>query len=511
MYSAIKTALIFAIFYAQFASAQSPKLPADKTAKDQTQSPSATTKTPPVHSEPSSSEAQNVQACNKLFDKYAIPLQQLWSKRSPDLKPEMTDGYNLIEDFPKNGCLDSTVRKSIIELLAKILNTHTGKIGVLLPISKQNYLRHFLVAFESIVRSNNLDPKKVLIVIDTQGKPDKVVQAIATLIFQHKVSAIIGGTDIAEATILADWAPKLATPTFLLLEPLKTTATPFVYYAHPTQASLAKAAVSANLRYNHRRIAILSPLDQHSDKFIQEYELAAKEQNLEVSQRFLYDSKRFESMEAAARKIFRLETSDRRDELKALYENAKKKARETNTSFNPKMIALQPDIRFDAVLIPDNFKIVRHFSKIMTYLGARKLPLFGHFEWRGIGLVEPWDSFINGSYFVDFQGSYLDLPDPIKIQTQGSPYFVSPDKVEQADFSLVAWRAMDTPLQLSLRTKDPRRKLEKYIPKKSQNPDLVSYDENQVILWPASTFSISGLNSKTGQIMLLGRTLEAKP
>jgi hypothetical protein len=462
----------------------------------------------PAAPETAPASPQLAQTCHKLYDKFAIPLQNLWAKRGPDLKAEMTDGFNFIEDLPKTGCDDAEVRKQIIELLAKILNTHSGKIGVIMPISAQGYLKHFTTTFDAYLRASNLDPQKILVLEDTQGKPEKVHAAVASMVYRHRVSALIGGTEPAEAAILAEWGHKLAIPTFLMIEPTQSAPKPFVYYAHPTQAALAKAAAESNIRYGHRRVAILSPLDQHSDRFISEYERIAKGLQIDVSQRFFYDSKRFDSMESAARKIFRLDPSDRKEELKNLYEAAKKRAKESGTTFNPKMVALQPDIRFDAILIPDTFKIVRHFAKIMTFLGARRVPLFGHFEWRSPGLISPWDNFLSGSYFVDFQGSYLDLPDPIKIQTQGSPYFVPGNKVEQADFSLVAWRAMEVPLALARKTTEPRRKLDKLIPGKTSATSEVAFDGNHVLIWYPSTFAVSAMGTNSGQINLLGRVTE---
>jgi hypothetical protein len=269
--------------------------------------------------------------------------------------------------------------------------------------------------------------------------------------------------------------------------------------------SLAKTAADANIRFGHKRVSILSPSDQHSDSFISAYEEAAKANGIVITNKYPYDSKRFDSMESAARKVFRLDASERRDELKTLYEAAKKQASKAGERFNPKMVALQPDIQQDAVLIPDNFTIVRHFAKILGYLGVRRMPLFGNYEWRSQGLISPWDTFMNGSYFVDFQSAYTALPDPIKIQTTDSPYLAATDKIEQADFSLLAWRAIEWPLKLSQKKSEMRRKMDKLIPKKQENPADVSFDANNTINWTPSTFTVSGNGSKSGQINLIGQ------
>ena len=479
---------------------------AQKQPDEPAKTPLAPQKTPAhVENTKPSNDAAAEQTCSKLFQKFTLPLQDLWKRRGPDLRPENTDGYALIEEITSEQCKDAETRKAPIELLARILNSHSGKIGVILPITGNTYSKHMIAAFEAYVRSSNLDPKKILVVIDSQSKDERVYQALASLIFEHKVTAIVGGTEASEATILRAWAAKVMVPTFLMSEPPATAPIPLVYYAHPTEKSLAKAAADANVRFGHKRVSILSPSDQHSDQFIVAFEEAAKINGITITDKVPYDSRRFDSMESAARKIFHLDASERRDELKKLYESAKKQAAKSGERFNPKMVALQPDIQQDAVLIPDNFKMVRHFAKIFGYLGVRRMPLFGHYEWRSQGLISPWDSFMNGSYFVDFQGAYTSLPDPIKISTPDSPYLAAADKIEQADFSLIAWRAIEWPLKLSQKKSDMRRKMDKLIPKKPENRTDVSFDANNTINWAPSVFTVTGNGSNTGHINLLGQ------
>jgi ABC-type branched-subunit amino acid transport system substrate-binding protein len=487
--------------------AAKPNLPVQNTTEESGQ-PQGQTTLKSSATPPNQSSKQLIQTCTKLYQKYAIPLQQLWGKKAPELKAENLDGYQLIADTPPEACQDEATRKGFLELLARILNKHTGKIGVVLPMAGHPHLRHILNGFESFIQSNNLDPKKVLVVIDNQSRDDKTVHAIASLVFEHKVSAIIGGTKSGDAAILAKWGSTLRIPTFLLMEPQAAPLNPFVYYVHPTQKSLARAAVDANIRYGHRRVAILGPVDQHSEPFIGAYETAAKASGVEIASRVPYDGRRFESMEAAARKLFRLDSPERQSELQTLFETAKRRAKETGVPFNPKMVALQPDIRQDAILIADNFKIVRHFAKIMTYLGVRRMPLFGHFEWRSPGLISPWDGFLSGSYFVDFQGSYTSMPEPIRPPTPSSPFFVPSDKVEQADFSMVGWRAIEAPLRLSQLRQESRRKLDQKIPRKSGDGISSAFDANNVLVWEPFTFVVNAAGANMGQINMLNRVAD---
>jgi hypothetical protein len=139
------------------------------------------------------------------------------------------------------------------------------------------------------------------------------------------------------------------------------------------------------------------------------------------------------------------------------------------------------------------------------------MPLFGHHEWRSKGLLNPWDSFLSGSYFVDLQGSYQSLPAPIRINTVDSPNLLPPDKVEQADFSLLAWKAIDAPLHLAQRKSEMRRKLDRFVPRAKEPSNsavnqaaAVTYNQDNNINWDASIFSISSKSASAGVLTLIG-------
>lgn len=449
--------------------------------------------------------------CLKLYNKFIPVLKELWSKRASDLRAENTEGYALVEDMTADHCKSDDTRSELISLLSKILNHHSNRVGIILPVAAHSHLRHVIAAFEARARQENLDPKKVFVMIDNANRPEKTLQALASMVFEHKVSVIIGGTEPADAGTLRQWAPKLMIPTFIMMEPTAPTHSPFIFYTYPSQKILADTAVQANLRFAHKRISILIPSNQRSSRFINHYIEAAKKSGISILHQVSYDPKRFDLMESAARKIFRLDPSERKDDLKKLYETAKKHSEETGEPFNPKMIALQPDIQQDAVLIPDNFKIVRHFAKIFGYLGVRRIPMFGQHEWRSKGLINPWDNFLTGSYFVDLQGSYQTLPAPIRIASTESPNLLPPDKVEQADFSILAWRSIEVPITLSQKKNEMRRKLDKLVPRAKDNAaDVaignsapVTYTPDNNISWSASIFSISNKPPNSGTISLI--------
>jgi hypothetical protein len=440
--------------------------------------------------------------CARLYNKYVRPYKNLWDSRGKDLRDEHTGGLSLIYDMTAEHCSEEVSRKNLLGMLSKMVNSHSGKILVLLPLSAKPQTKHIVRGLEAWLKNQKSeDATSRLIVADT--KSSTITQAIAQSVFTDRPSAIIGGFETQDIEKLTQLASELMIPTFILNEPpVNFKPKPFVYFSHPTNIGIAKALVAANNRYRHKKISIMRPNDQHSDRLHSEYEAMAKTSGIEVIHSVVYDPKRIDQMESAARKLFKLESGDRTDELKELYQKAKSFAQESGTPFNPKMVALQPVITQDAILILDHFKNVRHMAKVFTFLGVRRIPKFGHFEWRSIGLIEPFDPTFTGSYFVDVTGSYSELPDSLKVPTLSSPHFISPDRVDEVDLTQLGYRTIQVPFELSNATKVPRRKLEALIPKdQSTGTGLPTFNAENTISWPSYLFEVTSQGS-TGSIVL---------
>lgn len=449
-------------------------------------------------------DSKEVVLCRKYFTKYAVSYQKLWTKRSTDLRDEHTAGLSRISDMTMAHCSEAETRKDFLAVLFQLINGHSGRVAVLLPLSTKPYTRHILKGHDAALRLAGIDPAKALLSLDTQSKTQRLEQHLAQAVFQHRVSAIIGGFEAADVAVLREWSQKLLLPSFIINKPpANYKPTPFVYFTHPTPKGIAQALIAANDRYRHKKISIMRPNDQHADDIIREYELLAKPAGITILHNVVYDSKRIDQMKAAARKLFKLEPNDRTDELKQLYLNAKEHAARTNTSFNPKMVALQPVVTQDAIMILDQFRNVRHMAKVFSYIGITKIPMFGHFEWRSSGLVDPFDPMFTGSYFVDVTGTYNTLPAGLQIPTGESPYFVAPDRVEEADLSLLGFRSMSAIVTLIRSKETPRRKLETLLPRSEQGstPKPIEFDSNQIINWPTYLYEIIS-QGKTGSLSL---------
>lgn len=451
---------------------------------------------------PEAADSKDAKTCKKLFERYGVAYQMLWAKRGPELRDEHTEGLSRIADMTVEHCGEDVTRKEFLGLLAQLLNSHRQKVAALFPISTKIYTSHVIRGLETAIKTAGEDPSKILLVMDTQSKPAKLEQLLAQAVFQHRASAVLGGFEAVDAPLLRTWGSRLLLPTFIMNKPpLDQKPAAFVYYVHPTPRGIAKALVAANERYHHKKISIMRPNDQHTDDVVREYEDLAKAAGVSVLHNVIYDSRRIDQMESAARKLFKLEPNDRSDELKELYTKAKEFAVRTKSTFNPKMVALQPVISQDAIMIIDQFRNVRHMAKVFSYLGVRRIPMFGHFEWRSIGLVEPFDPMFTGSYFVDITGPYNALPGGLQVATQDSPYFVAPNQVEEVDLSVLGYRAM-IPIVSFAKAKDmPRRKMESLIVRlENSGTKGTEFDSENVLSWPSYLFEVVS-QGKTGTIV----------
>ncbi len=100
--------------------------------------------------------------------------------------------------------------------------------------------------------------------------------------------------------------------------------------------------------------------------------------------------------------IFVIDRYKRQAEYNAIYREEKRKANAQGFGLNKNLVFLPAQVNFDAIFIPDNFKMVNHFAKLFQYYQAKDLTLFGTHEWRSEELVETNKSYLDGSFFVDF-------------------------------------------------------------------------------------------------------------
>lgn len=399
----------------------------------------------------------------------------------------------------KNACLDRQTRDQALRLLSRVANNHSGRIGLILPITgrRSDQIVQILTGMRAFFKEVGLDFDKHVILKDSGNTTHGAEVGYAELVLLHNVELVIGGLEQAESEILAQWGASLSFPT-VVLTPNRDLAnlSPHVFVLYPSEKGLAETLVQAALSKQKKRIAILKPKNLRTDRITKFFKDAVTQSGGAITAEIEYVSGNYESMQKAAKDLFRINAPERANELKEAYEKAKLKAAEERVAFNPKEVLLPPMIDFDALFIPDDFRSVRHFAKLFKFHMADKLTLIGNHEWRSYGLIDPPEPMLDGSFFADFVGSYLSLPASLQIPPSPSPWFIEPDLVARVDFRLIGYR-IGRVISGLVGQVQPKRSLipatlAKLKLKESQKGEATSvFDGNRVAIWPTFVFRVA--------------------
>ena len=245
-----------------------------------------------------------------------------------------------------------------------------------------------------------------------------------------------------------------------------------------------------------KRLAIVRPGVAKSSGIAEAVRKQAERHGVSIVHDLSYIPGAFESMESASKTLLNVDPVVRRGDFTEELRRARLRAAANGTSFNPRMVSLKPEINFDALFLPDDFRTVRHLVKIFQFHGLRRTHLYGNHEWRSQGLVEPWDPMFEGATFADFVGSYHQLPQGILRPT--SPWFADPNFVEAIDFQLIGWQAGHVVKELLTTGRHHRRQLTRVLrtlPRPmSHAPGTARetfFDQHQAIRWHAHLFRVA--------------------
>ena len=342
-------------------------------------------------------------------------------------------------------CDDPNLRKALMQAAIDVVNNHSSRVGVILPLTgayakQATYVVNGLrAAFEESGASFD----KLVVLKDSGSQPSGVASRLAELVFKDRVTMVIGGFEREAAVTLVEWSERLLLPVMILhRERELINSAKYAYSVYPDEERLASTLAVASRERNFKRIALLKPNSGRADKMTAYFKAAVLASGGKVVAELTYTSNQFESMQAAAKTLLHTEMRGREKEYRQAYQAAKAAAQAEGVAFNAKMVVLKPVLDIDAVFIPDDFRSVRYFAKIFKFNQVDKLALIGNHEWRSPALLEPYDEFLNGSIFGDFIGSYKKLPAAISAPTlAASPFFVDPQMVQAVDFQVVGYRA----------------------------------------------------------------------
>jgi hypothetical protein len=151
-----------------------------------------------------------------------------------------------------------------------------------------------------------------------------------------------------------------------------------------------------------------------------------------------------------------------------------------------------------AVLILDNFRMVRHIANIVgTSLPTTPTLFAGNQQWRSPALVVPRDDLLQGAIFVDFIGSYRNLPDRIETPISDNDFFTTAQAASRIDYQIIGHRIASLALeaarfgisrhQIARRLQSMRNKWDSYFPTSE-----LAFDAERESSWPVFMFEVHG-------------------
>ena len=441
-----------------------------------------------------------VQSCREVVNRFTPVYGALFAQLPAGTYAKTNTTIEQLSFATASQCDDPNLRKALMSAAIDVVNNHSSRVGVILPLTgayakQATYVVNGLrAAFEE----SGVSFDKSVVLKDSGGQPSGVASRLAELVFKDRVTMVIGGFEREAAVTLVEWSERLLLPVMILhrerelINPAK-----YAYSVYPDEERLASTLAVASRERNFKRIALLKPNSGRANKVTDYFKAAVLASGGKVVAELTYTSNHFESMQAAAKALLHTEMRGREQEYRQAYQAAKAAAQAEGVAFNAKMVVLKPIVDIDAVFIPDDFRSVRYFAKIFKFNQVDKLALIGNHEWRSPALLEPYDEFLNGSIFGDFIGSYKKLPAAISAPTlAASPFFVDPQMVQAVDFQVVGYRAGRIAKAIVLQPGLSRRAIPRAMARlKGDQVGLPIngpiFDKDRHSYWPTYVFSIA--------------------
>jgi hypothetical protein len=384
--------------------------------------------------------------CFEAYDKVISPIIDL---KNISRKSEILPPYSYVVSYRKNDCTKSSIAKQMLKNVNYIKQRHSNRIGLLVPtIGTNSFIgKEIIAGARAACSENKCNFDEKIISRNSHGDLNQIKRSIADLLFDFNVSLIVGGTNQTEIAYLETLSDALEIPVLILNSQHEILDQKHFFKVSPSSGFMAKQILTTMKSAGKTKLAILQP-SGYSNNLTNSIRTHAKEYGVFITKDFKYSPNNFESMKLAASRLLELSGKNRHSELAQLVSQKRAEAVEEGIEFNPERVSLPAIQNFDMVLIPDNFKVVRHFLKLFKFNGIEKINLIGNHLWRSPAIIEPWDPLLNDALFSDFVGNYKNLPGSLGVRIGGRGIFVNPDKMASIDFRLLGYRSTHIGLQV---------------------------------------------------------------
>ncbi|MGE0174314.1 MAG: hypothetical protein AB7T49_16070 [Oligoflexales bacterium] len=353
------------------------------------------------------------------------------------------------------------------------------KIGVILP-ANDFVASQLKTGIEIALAQSGASPERVVFHLKKNGENPRTT--FEGLLRRANIGMIINGAPL-DAVALDRFASTRHIPLVHAgkVDTSSLSRLSFAVFPNETQLSATTAAYIADKKMS--RVALLIRKDALSSAW--SHDLLRRIQGMPAQsvEVFPYQAEDLNSMETAAKKLLKIDNVLRKDEWEKLAEEAQAKALEENVPFQPEKLMLPARMDFDVVVLPADFRNVKHFLKIFKYLHAPKFPMIGNQQWRAPELMDPPEPFLEGSVIVDFIPETRLLPAPL-AQTEAS----------LIDYQVIGYQSLSIALAAMSQIKPGERLGQKIAALQNVGTfgSGATFDGERRVHWPAFLYAVRG-------------------
>jgi len=279
-------------------------------------------------------------------------------------------------------------------------------VGVILPLSG-NYSSIGYQALHGIqlalgIRGGNSANNVRLVIIDSQGKPERARRGVQRLVRENQVIAIVGGLLSKTAYAGAIHAQEMGVP-FIALSQKEglTEIGPYIFRnALTVDAQILSLVRTAMTELKIKRFAVLYPNDSYGVKLSNIFwkTVAAEGGTVTAAQTYLPGESDFK--EPIQKLVGTFYVEDRKREYqKRLAEWNKKQGNSRRNK--PPVSLLPPIVDFEALFVPDAPKAVGQIAPMLAYNDIKNIYLMGTNIWNTKDFVRRGQNFVSRSLFTD--------------------------------------------------------------------------------------------------------------
>ena len=304
-------------------------------------------------------------------------------------------------------CNSFQKRGEILDDFDGLFSSKSPRIGIILPPASENKaaLDLIIAQMRKDLLAEGFHSKDTLIIRRIEKNKTDALKAAAELVHMDRVSLLIGGLHPSHAAAIVQIADQSQTPALIISANAPLGRTKQTMRVYPPLKRLAIRLTTALQEKDVHDVVVVYPNNSNLELFNLMKQLNGA--GLRYSQAS-YNSSDAASILAAIK------------------------------SQTAKIAAAQGR---PAVLIFDNFRMVRHIVNIATTaLPTSNILFAGNQQWRSPALVMPRDEALQGAIFVDFIGSYRNLPDTLETPISDNDYFTTAEAASRLDYQIIGHR-----------------------------------------------------------------------